>query len=115
MPRDEATQIATIVKEEAKKLFGKSAEVIACGSYRRGRETCGDVDCLVTRLDDKPIDGMLEKLLKALEDREFLKERLAVSKKITERGCETYMGVCKVPKAKGDASARRIDIKVYPK
>ena len=37
MPRDEASKIASIVKEEAKKLFGNSAEVIACGSYRRGK------------------------------------------------------------------------------
>ena len=96
-------------------MFGKSAQVTACGSFRRGRPTCVDVDCLVTRLDDKPIEGMLEKLITALEAKSFLQERLSVSKKVTGKGCETYMGVCKLIEAKGKAKARRIDIKVYPK
>ena len=113
MPREEATIIADTVREEARKLFGDSVEVTACGSYRRGKPTCGDVDCLVTRTDDEPIQGMLEELLLALEEKEFLKERLSVSKKVTQGGCETYMGVCKLKKQK--SKARRIDIKVYPK
>ena len=66
----------------------------ACGSYRRGKATCGDVDCLVTRTDNKPVEGMLEQLIVHLEKKNFLKERLSVSKKMTERGCENYMGVC---------------------
>lgn len=56
---------------------------------------------------------MLEELLQELEVKEFLKERLSVSKKVTQGGCETYMGVCKLKKQK--SKARRIDIKVYPK
>merc|ERR1711971_1167042 len=50
--------------------------------------------------------------LEALEKTGFLKERLSLSKKATEKGCENYMGVCQVP---GYERARRIDIKVYPK
>jgi len=41
-----------------------------------------------------------------------LKECLAISPTVTDRGCESYMGVGKV---KGSSKARRIDIKVYPK
>ena len=69
----------------------------------------------MTRLDDKPIEGMLETLISVLEAKSFLQERLSVSKKVTDKGCETYMGVCKLIRAKGEAKARRIDIKVYPK
>ena len=104
--------IAETVSKECKKLFGQNISATACGSFRRGKANCGDVDCLITRHDDKPIAGMLEKLLVHLEKMDFLKERLAVSHKLTERGCENYMGVCQV---KGRPKARRIDIKVYPK
>ena len=67
---------------------------------------------MITRTDNKPVDGMLEPLLKHLEGQGFLQERLSTSKKMTDRGCENYMGVCQVP---GQPRARRIDIKVYPK
>lgn len=105
MPREEAAEIAEFVKEQAQKLFGDTIQVTACGSFRRGKSTCGDVDCLVTRTDSKPIDGLLEKLLGRLEALGFLKERLSTSSK-------TYMGVCQV---EGRERSRRIDIKVYPK
>ena len=49
MPREEAGEIAGIIEKETKKLFGDKTLVIACGSYRRGKASCGDVDCLITR------------------------------------------------------------------
>ena len=105
MPREEAGEIADFVKTEAEKLFGEAIQVTACGSFRRGKQTCGDVDCLITRTDSKPIDGLLEKLLNRLEALGFLRERLSFSGK-------SYMGVCQV---EGRDKSRRIDIKVYPK
>ena len=65
----------------------------------------------MTRKDDKPINGMLEKLIVKLEKDDFLKERLG-STRVSDKGSEMYMGVCKLKDAK---LARRIDIKVYPK
>ena len=105
MPREEAGEIADFVKSESVKLFGDAIQVTACGSYRRGKKTCGDVDCLITRTDSGPIDGLLEKLLNRLEALGFLRERLSFSGR-------SYMGVCQ---AEGRDKARRIDIKVYPK
>ena len=68
MPRDEATKISETVIAAANKLFGKDEiRCETCGSYRRGKSNCGDVDVLITRNDDKPIDGMLEPLIVALE------------------------------------------------
>ena len=40
----------------------------ACGSYRRGQPTCGDVDILVTHPDGKSHVGMYGKLLAALKE-----------------------------------------------
>lgn len=37
--------------------------MIPCGSYRRGKETCGDIDILITRKDGANIRGFLMKLI----------------------------------------------------
>lgn len=51
---------------------------------------------MLTRKDEKPINGMLEKLLVKLEKDGFLKERLG-STRVSDKGSEMYMGVCKLP------------------
>lgn len=106
-----ATQISATVAQAVKELFGTKTKVETCGSYRRGRPQCGDVDVLITRTDDQPVSGMLEPILKKLENSGFLKERLG-NTRLTDKGSEMYMGVCKHTK---DTHFRRIDIKVYPK
>jgi DNA polymerase lambda len=111
MPRETATKISDIVRGAVLKIYGKSVKVETCGSYRRGRPTCGDVDILITRTDNKPVAGMLEPILLTLEEDGFLHERLGNTRK-SDKGSEMYMGVCKAPK---DSCFRRIDIKVYPK
>ena len=67
MPRALATDISEIVGKAVKEIYGNNVKVQACGSYRRGKPTCGDVDILVTRTDDKPVKGMLEPILVKLE------------------------------------------------
>lgn len=41
---------------------------IACGSYRRGKATCGDVDVLITHPDGQSHKGIFSKLLQSLHD-----------------------------------------------
>ena len=67
MPREEAFTIERTVAKAAKELYGESVQSVACGSYRRGKETCGDVDVLITRTDNKSCFGMLEPLVEHLE------------------------------------------------
>ena len=97
----------------AKELFGDIVKVVCCGSYRRGKAQCGDVDILITRFDDKKTTGMLEKLVCHLERKKFLLERLSLSPACLGKAKEMYMGVCKVEGE--EAKGRRIDIKSYPK
>lgn len=111
MSREVATDISKIVEKAVKDIYGAKVKVETCGSYRRGRPTCGDVDILITRTDDKPVSGMLEPILVNLEKQGFLHERLG-NTRLSDKGSEMYMGVCKGPK---DTHFRRIDIKVYPK
>jgi DNA polymerase/3'-5' exonuclease PolX len=67
--------------------------VEACGSYRRGKDFCGDIDVLITMNDGSSIKGLIEKVVTALEKAGFLKERLGAFR-TSKTGSEGYMGVC---------------------
>ena len=41
---------------------------LACGSYRRGKATCGDVDVLISHPDGKSHKGIFIKVLQILHD-----------------------------------------------
>lgn len=41
---------------------------MACGSYRRGKATCGDVDILISHPDGKSHKGVFSKVLQILHD-----------------------------------------------
>ena len=41
---------------------------LACGSYRRGRPTCGDVDILITRPDGLSHRGIFKPLIARLHE-----------------------------------------------
>jgi DNA polymerase lambda len=57
MPRSEAGQLVAKVNEAAIKVYGEGkAIVVGAGSYRREKETCGDVDVLISTVSrDEPL------------------------------------------------------------
>ena len=65
----------------------------ACGSYRRGKASCGDIDILITKNDGTSVKGIIEKIVLRLEKDGFLKERLG-SLRYSHTGSEGYMGIC---------------------
>ncbi|NWI41758.1 DPOLL polymerase, partial [Picathartes gymnocephalus] len=65
MPREEAAQIEQTVRQAALALK-PGLVCVACGSYRRGKATCGDVDVLVTHPDGRSHRGVFSKLLDSL-------------------------------------------------
>ena len=86
-----------------------SHKLEVCGSYRRGIETCGDVDIIVTRVDG----GNSEKkvildLVTKLEQLGFLTEHLTYPKTDNSTSL-SYMGICVY-----EGTRHRIDIKFYP-
>lgn len=102
IPRKEIEEMEKIIASEIKKI---SPDLIfnICGSYRRGRPTCGDIDVLFTctNQDTKHrCKNYLSLLIKNLTSRKFLIDHLTV------KGDKKYMGICKI-----DALARRIDIR----
>ncbi|CDW73148.1 helix-hairpin-helix motif family protein [Stylonychia lemnae] len=113
IPRDEVTALLEKIREVSSEIFPKEKNTLkidACGSYRRGKQSCGDIDILITRTDGSPITGIVEKLVIKLESIGFLKERLG-SLRHSSTGSEGYMGMCQLTP---DHLNRRIDIKAYP-
>ncbi|CAK56728.1 unnamed protein product (macronuclear) [Paramecium tetraurelia] len=112
IPRDEATIIYDIVKREIDDLSGVPGlyKATACGSYRREKETCGDMDILITRCDGKNTDGFLLNLIQRLEGK-LLTHHLTIPRR-GEHDTESYMGIGRIS---NNAIHRRIDLKFYPK
>ena len=108
MPREEAGKIEEVVKSAALKI-NPGLEAFACGSYRRGKRTCGDVDVIVSHPDGKSHEGVMTKLLESLKSSGFLTDDLTLSENGDHR---KYLGVCKLPGE--NTKHRRLDIIVVP-
>ena len=109
IPRSEAEELSKQVKAVAL----PNSHVETCGSYRRGRAQCGDVDVLITPppgLTD--YEGILDTVIKRLKKSGFVKEQLGAYR-LAGTGSATFMGVCCLG-GKGSVN-RRLDIKVYPR
>uniref|UniRef100_A0A8C5TMX7 DNA polymerase n=1 Tax=Malurus cyaneus samueli TaxID=2593467 RepID=A0A8C5TMX7_9PASS len=109
MPREEAAEIEQTVRQAALALK-PGLVCVACGSYRRGKATCGDVDVLVTHPDGHSHRGVFNKLLDSLRRSGFLTDDLVSQEDNGEQ--KKYLGVCRLP---GPAQRhRRLDIIVVP-
>lgn len=55
--------------QESAQAFNPGLLCVACGSYRRGKATCGDVDVLLTHPDGRSHQGIFSRLLDSLRQR----------------------------------------------
>jgi DNA polymerase/3'-5' exonuclease PolX len=93
----EADQIASAI---TKTISGNGELIVhVCGSYRRHKPTCGDIDVLISHSVSGP--SPLPDIVTKLESVGILIGHL------TTKGKTKYMGVCKGPSGTG----RRIDIR----
>ncbi|XP_032464574.1 DNA polymerase lambda isoform X1 [Phocoena sinus] len=109
MPREEAAEIEQTVREAAQ-AFNPGLLCMACGSYRRGKATCGDVDVLVTHPDGRSHQGIFSRLLDSLRQRGFLTDDLVSQEENGQQ--QKYLGVCQLPGP--GRRHRRLDIIVVP-
>lgn len=110
IPASEVAKIEKILQKELKKISGHLVLTI-CGSYRRGRTDCGDIDVLMTD-PSKPEEslapyGYLKKFVSRLRNTGFIVGDL------TSMGDKKYMGICRLPgNGNGEGHlGRRIDIR----
>ena len=68
--------------------------LVVCGSYRRGRAFCGDIDVLVSHANDKEHEGFLFSLLKKLKEVKIITDDLIT---VENEAQKKYMGLCKLP------------------
>jgi len=111
IPRSEIDEMVEIVKAVIKGI-DPDIKVKCCGSYRRGSPQSGDIDILVThpKFDNREKDkhnsfDIIKRVVDKLHKKKFVIDDISI-------GQHQYMGVCKLPTE--NASARRIDIKLFP-
>ncbi|XP_067439998.1 DNA polymerase lambda isoform X1 [Thunnus thynnus] len=109
MPREEAAAIEKVVRDAALAIE-PGLVAMACGSYRRGKATCGDVDVLISHPDGKSHKGIFSKVLQILHDSGFLTDDLVSHEENGDQ--KKYMGVCRLP-GPGHRH-RRLDVIVVP-
>ncbi len=71
IPRDEVEKIEKFVKNIATNLDDQVV-IQACGSYRRGKTTCGDVDILLTHPDGHSNEVIFPKLIEILHEKSIV-------------------------------------------
>jgi len=114
IPRDEVTALGNVVKETAASI-DPHVEVIISGSYRRGAQTSGDIDCLLTKpgtSSSQDFIPFLRKLVDQLTAREFLTQALATPWAKTSSGSKWH-GCCVLPGSEKPIW-RRIDFLLVP-
>lgn len=108
IPFKEISQIEKYLKKHLSKIDTDLDSKI-CGSYRRKKNTSGDIDILLTHKD----------IIKSgdLEDQDYLCQLITILKKdkfivddLTYNGNTKYMGMCRFK----DNPGRRIDIRLVP-
>uniref|UniRef100_A0A8C8FZT9 DNA polymerase n=1 Tax=Oncorhynchus tshawytscha TaxID=74940 RepID=A0A8C8FZT9_ONCTS len=114
IPRTEMTKMETLILQELELVDTEYIGTI-CGSYRRGAESSGDIDILLTHPNYTSVDEKQPKLLHAVvehfESIGFITDTLS-------KGDTKYMGVCQLQQKDEDEEEylhRRIDIRLIPK
>ncbi|CAF0756344.1 unnamed protein product [Rotaria sordida] len=121
IPRDEVTRIETIVKRTADEVV-PGLMIETCGSYRRLKPSCGDIDILITFKDGKRHlhESVLAPLIDKLKDIGFLTDDLINHSETSSSSSSTghiseqmtYFGVCRLPET--GSLHRRIDLIFIP-
>ncbi|KAG5840271.1 DNA polymerase beta [Anguilla anguilla] len=114
IPRAEMEKMEALIQAELERLDPEYIGTI-CGSYRRGAESSGDIDILLTHptftAQSEKQPKLLHAVVEHLESVGFITDTLS-------KGDTKYMGVCQLPQDEEEEeehSHRRIDIRLIPK
>ncbi|KAI4898755.1 hypothetical protein NFI96_014139 [Prochilodus magdalenae] len=116
IPRTEMQKMETLILAELEKVDQDYIGTI-CGSYRRGAESSGDIDILLTHPDftsqSEKQPRLLHAVVEHLESIGFITDTLS-------KGDTKFMGVCQLQREEDDDEGndydhRRIDIRLIPK
>lgn len=116
IPRSEMQKMEALILKELDIVDPEYIGTI-CGSYRRGAESSGDIDILLTHPDFTSQSEKQPKLLHAVVDH---LESIGFITDTLSKGDTKFMGVCQLQKEKEEEEEeeslhRRIDIRLIPK
>lgn len=120
IPRREVEALGAVVRKSAQQV-DPDVELIIGGSYRRGAETSGDIDFIITKPNTESSSELrrfLDDLVQRLEAEGFLVARLASSRSASDGS--KWHGCCVLPKISGFNDEnyrpvwRRIDFLLVP-
>ncbi|KAF5536153.1 DNA polymerase IV [Fusarium napiforme] len=120
IPRREIEALGAIVRRGAQRV-DPQIELIIGGSYRRGAETSGDIDFIITKPNTESsaeLRPFLDSLVQLLEAEDFLVARLASSRSVSDGS--KWHGCCVLPEISGFNKEhyrpvwRRIDFLLVP-
>ena len=114
IPRDEISKAETILTRVAEHM-NKDIKVMLCGSYRRGRDKSGDIDCCLFHPAIKTLEdiktnqyNILANFVEMLINVDFIIDQL-------DMGLQKFMGICMIKQTnKKQNVARRLDIRFMP-
>ncbi|KAK4192821.1 hypothetical protein QBC35DRAFT_483476 [Podospora australis] len=119
IPREEVTLLGDYVKREAR-LLDPEVELLIGGSYRRGSDSSGDIDFIITKkgtTSSADLVPFLETLLTTLFKKGFLVATLAALHKQRpgkDGPGSKWHGCCVLPDRKPRPIWRRIDLLLVP-
>ncbi|XP_067003567.2 DNA polymerase lambda isoform X3 [Anabrus simplex] len=93
MSREEVESIFAVVREAAL-MVEPSLKIMLVGSYRRGKEMCGDVDVLIVKEDNVAKD-ILTCIITQLKETGFITDDLVSME--TNGNQKKYLGLCRLP------------------
>jgi DNA polymerase IV len=106
IPRKEMVELGKLVTQEAGRV-DPEAEMIIGGSFRRGAESSGDIDFIITKRDTTSTAELvpfMQELVRRLEGSGFLVARLASSR--SEGDGSKWHGCCVLPFTPGFHSGK---------
>ncbi|KAL9598971.1 MAG: hypothetical protein Q9219_004154 [cf. Caloplaca sp. 3 TL-2023] len=89
IPRAEVESIANIVKRHGRKVVDEWIECIIVGGYRRGKPESGDVDLILSHPEQSATAGLVDKVVRSLEEEGWITHTLTLNLTNTKRGQET--------------------------
>jgi DNA polymerase IV len=89
IPRREVESIAARIHRHAVKVRDSGIQSMIVGGYRRGKESCGDVDVLISHPDETQTLNLINDIVLSLEDEGWITHTLLLSLVSTNRGQQT--------------------------
>lgn len=107
----QVSDIFAVVKRHACEM-DSSLVLEVCGSYRRGKPSCGDIDILISHPSGGEMDGLLARLVRSLTDSGFVTHHLT-SPEDVHGSHGKFMGTCRLLDRPA-ARHRRLDLIATP-